>query len=93
MTTAQDSLLIQAFALVIKAKRRDLGISQEELAWRAGVDRTFVARLEVGRNQPSLSVLFALAEGLATPVEELIGETVRRLKIERRLARSAKAGQ
>lgn len=75
MTAARDLSLIQAFAMVVKAKRHALGISQEELAWRAGIDRTFVARLEVAQNQPSLSVLFALGKGLDASVEELILET------------------
>lgn len=77
MTAVRDLSLIQAFAMVVKAKRRALGISQEELAWRACIDRTFVARLEVAQNQPSLSVLFALAKGLDAPVEDLILETVK----------------
>lgn len=85
MTAVRDLSLIQAFAAAVKARRHALGISQEELAWRAGVDRTFVARIELAQNQPSLSVLFALGNGLNTPVDDLIKDTVRRHKTTAKL--------
>lgn len=82
MTAARDPLLINAFAAAIKSRRADMGWSQEELAWRAGVDRTFIARLESCRNQPSLSVVFALAEALKVSVSVLMTETQYRFEIE-----------
>ena len=63
---------MDAFAIELKTRRRALGISQEELAHRSKVNRTFVARMESGQNQPSLSVLFLLCEGLGIKPEELM---------------------
>jgi len=40
------------------------GVSQEELAHRAGIGLTNIARLETAANQPSLSVLFCLCDAL-----------------------------
>jgi len=82
MTAARDPLLINAFAAAIKSRRAAMGWSQEELAWRAGVDRTFIARLESCRNQPSLSVVFALAEALKVSVPNLMADTQCRFEIE-----------
>jgi transcriptional regulator with XRE-family HTH domain len=82
MTAARDPLLINAFAAAIKSRRATMGWSQEELAWRAGVDRTFIARLESCRNQPSLSVVFALAEALKVSSATLMSDTQCRFEIE-----------
>jgi predicted transcriptional regulator len=68
MTAARDPLLISALAATIKSRRATMGWLQEELAWRTGVDRTLIARLESCRNQSSLSVVFALAEALKVSV-------------------------
>lgn len=80
MHASRNPDLLNAFAIELKVQRNLLGISQEELAHRAGVDRTFVARLELGQNQPSLSVLFRLCEGLVVKPEKLIELTAVRLQ-------------
>ncbi|MEH3085456.1 MAG: helix-turn-helix transcriptional regulator [Xylophilus ampelinus] len=72
MTQARDEALLAAFASVLKDIRRDCGFSQEQLALRAGVDRTFVGKLESGRNQPSLAVLFKLADASSVEPEEFV---------------------
>lgn len=48
----------------IKAARRAVGMSQEALALQADVDRTYVSQLERGIANPSLFVLFRLANVL-----------------------------
>lgn len=45
-----------------------LGFSQEELAWRAGLNRTYVTDVERGSRNLSLSTLEKLAEALNTPL-------------------------
>jgi predicted transcriptional regulator len=81
MHTSRNLELMNAFAIELKVQRNALGISQEELAHRAGVDRTFVARLEVAQNQPSLSVLYKLCEGLGIKPEAMLSLTTMRLEI------------
>ena len=73
----------QAVAAEVKALRGLIGISQEELAFRAGVHRTYIARLEVASTQPSFSVTFQLAEALAVEPEDLVKA------VRLRVARSA----
>jgi len=62
------------FGGVIKKHRQQLGISQEELAYRADIDRTFVSRLERGVRQPTITTLIQLARALNVPAAELVGE-------------------
>jgi transcriptional regulator with XRE-family HTH domain len=72
MTRVRDDALLQAFAAVLRDLRHELGLSQEQLALRASVDRTFVGKLESGRHQPSLAVVFKLAQAAGTTPVQLI---------------------
>ena len=61
-----------------------LALSQEMLAVDAGIDRTYVSRLERGLENPTLAVLEKLARAFASDIEELFrvpraGETAQRL--------------
>ncbi|WP_298930926.1 helix-turn-helix transcriptional regulator [uncultured Ramlibacter sp.] len=72
MRKPADAKLIQALAAEIKSRRSTLGISQEELAHRAGLNRTFVGKIEIAATQPSFTVLFGLATALNVTVVELV---------------------
>lgn len=80
MRTTQNLDLMQAFAMEVKARRGELGISQEELAHRADVNRTFVAKVELAQNQPSLTVLYKLSTGLEVELPELLRLALLRYK-------------
>jgi len=82
MRKTQDVPVLRAAAAEIKARRGQLNISQEELAHRADVHRSFVARLEVAETQPSLAVLFRLAAALDADVGELTSAIARRCRLE-----------
>lgn len=84
MRKAQDEPILRAAAAEIKARRGQLNISQEELAHRAGVHRSFVARLEVAETQPSLAVLFRLAAALDIDVGEMTKAIDKRYRMEMR---------
>jgi transcriptional regulator with XRE-family HTH domain len=59
----------------ILIKHRTLAkISQEELADRAGIHRTYVSQIERGLKSPTLSVLFQIARSLNTTASVLIAE-------------------
>lgn len=56
------------FGRAVRLRRHDLGLTQEELAWRAGLNRTYVTDVERGSRNLSLSTLEKLAEALKTPL-------------------------
>lgn len=72
MTRVRDEILLNALANVLRSLRSELGISQEQLALRANVDRTFVGKLESARHQPSLAVVFKLSQALGKTPEQLV---------------------
>jgi transcriptional regulator with XRE-family HTH domain len=85
MRSDLDFALLRSFAAELKARRAVLGISQEQLALRAEVNRTFVGKIETGVNQPSLAVMYRLSEGLECELPELLASVVKRYRREIRL--------
>ena len=65
----------QIFGDVLRRYRSEKNISQEELAFQAGVDRTFVSRLERGISQPTITTLIGLGQALGVSAAELVRET------------------
>jgi CheY-like chemotaxis protein len=55
----------------IKSGRSKLGISQEELAYRAGLHRTYISDLERGARNPSIESVEKLAQALQVSVSML----------------------
>ena len=86
MRATQNLDLMKAFAAEVKARRGVLGVSQEELAHRSDVNRTFVAKVELAQNQPSLTVLHKLSMGLEMELPELLRLTLQRYEQLRRPA-------
>jgi transcriptional regulator with XRE-family HTH domain len=64
-----------AFGHVLRDYRQKAGLSQEELAGRADVDRTYVSLLERGLRQPTLESLFRLAKALAVAPATMVSKT------------------
>ena len=62
------------FGIVLKNYRKKLGISQEDLAERCKLDRTFISLLERGKRRPTLNTVFTLAKKLDIKPYELIQE-------------------
>lgn len=56
---------------IIREKRKELGLSQEELAKRCGVARQTVNAIENNKYDPTLSLAFSLAKELQLTVDEL----------------------
>jgi len=66
--------LIAAFAEVLKRKRKAAGLSQEELAFRAGISTSYVSLLETRNRQPTLTVLGAICRHLGVSMAEMLAE-------------------
>ncbi len=55
----------------VRALRKDLGLSQEELGKRCGVSRQTINAIENQKYDPSLPLAFQLARILGTTVDAL----------------------
>lgn len=66
----------QVLAANMKRLRRAVGLSQEELALRAGLDRTYISSLERCQYAASVDVLAKLAQELGVTPAELLGPNV-----------------
>jgi transcriptional regulator with XRE-family HTH domain len=71
----EDSTLAVSFGRAVRNRRRNLGLSQEELAWRGEVNRSYVTDIERGARNPSLRTIARLAEALQMPLSALLRET------------------
>jgi transcriptional regulator with XRE-family HTH domain len=60
------------FGMQVKRLRKKAGLSQAALAFKAKLSPGYLARLEVGRHDPTLTTLKKLAKALGVPVTELL---------------------
>ena len=63
---------LKAFGSLARNHREKLGISQEELAVRSNLDRTYISGIERGVRNPSLTALVSLARGLNISFSKLV---------------------
>jgi len=56
----------------IKKYRKELKITQDEVAYKVGISRAYMGFIEQGRNTPSLKVLQKIARVLKTSAFELL---------------------
>ncbi|MGE3797383.1 MAG: helix-turn-helix domain-containing protein [Thermomicrobiales bacterium] len=66
-----SSIHIQ-FGKAVRTARLSAGLSQEALATKAGIHRTYVSSVELGKVRIGLEVAHRLAAGLGVPLNELI---------------------
>jgi transcriptional regulator with XRE-family HTH domain len=59
------------FGRAIRRRRRELDLSQEELAERAELHRNYVSGIETGTRNPSLKNIEKLAKALDTSIARL----------------------
>ena len=55
----------------IKKRRKELGLTQQELADRLNMSLNFVGKIEVAFSKPSLDTLIEIAKALDTTVSKL----------------------
>ncbi len=61
----------RALGKKVRARRKKLGYSQEELAHRAGVHATYLSAIERGERNPALENLHAIAYALGVALADL----------------------
>lgn len=63
-----------SFGQAVRGRRLRLGLSQEDLADRAALDRTYVSGVERGRRNPTLMVMQRLAAALEIDLAKLVAQ-------------------
>lgn len=64
--------LAEKFGREVRERRRELRLSQEKFAEKAGIHRTYVSSIELGKVDPSLRVANDVAEALDLKLSELV---------------------
>lgn len=64
----------KAFGAVLRRMRKERGWTQENLAARADIERTFVSFLERGLRQPTLTSILKIAEALGVSAADIVGQ-------------------
>jgi transcriptional regulator with XRE-family HTH domain len=62
----------KSFAEVLREIRQEKGLSQEALADKAGLHRTYISQVERGLKSPSLRSLEQIAQALGVPASALL---------------------
>ncbi len=70
----RSSTVIKCFGSSVRKLRHGLEISQEELAERADLHRTYIADVERGVRNPTLLTIKKLAKGLGVSAADLLSE-------------------
>jgi transcriptional regulator with XRE-family HTH domain len=63
---------VERVAMRVKEWRERRGMTQEQLAAKAGISRGYLARLETARQDPKLSTLEKLAKALKVDIAKLL---------------------
>jgi len=69
----------RAFGQALRSLRTKRKWSQTDLALRADVDRNYISLIELGKNSPSVRLLFRLCDALNTSPADLLKDVERRL--------------
>jgi transcriptional regulator with XRE-family HTH domain len=62
----------QALGLAVKARRVELGLTQEGLSLRSGLHQRWISNVETGKRNPSYASLRRLAAWLELSASELV---------------------
>jgi transcriptional regulator with XRE-family HTH domain len=74
LKTMQELAIISTVAENVRRVRKAAGLSQEELALSAEVDRTYISQVERGKRNITVVVLDRLARAMRTTAAELVSD-------------------
>jgi len=64
--------ICEGFGANLRRIRRKRGFTQEELAFRVGMDVSYLSELENGRKEPCLRKMKEISQGLEVALTELL---------------------
>lgn len=74
-STSSANARLRLFGDLVREHRHRIGLSQEALALRAGINRSYYASLEAGRRNASLETICRLALALGCDAADLVRGT------------------
>ncbi|HVE45970.1 MAG TPA: helix-turn-helix transcriptional regulator [Acidimicrobiales bacterium] len=74
MASVDRQAVLTAVGGIIASRRHSSGLSQEQLAERCGLHRTYIGAVERGIRNPTVTTLAHLALGLSCSASELLAE-------------------
>lgn len=69
----------ELFGAAVRRRREKQGLSQEDFADKAGIHRTYVSSIELGKVQVGIGVALKLAVALEVPLSKIWKEVEARL--------------
>lgn len=64
---------------LLRDARENAGLTQEQLAFQAGVDRTYVSQLEHDKKSPTVQMLFRLCQAMGASPSKIIANFEKQL--------------
>lgn len=72
MPSDEADTFLNFLSQLMKAKRLELGLSQDQLANTSGIDRATISRWEAKERVPSIMALYDMAQAMDSPLHELV---------------------
>ena len=66
--------ILEKIGAIVVARRKELNLTQEDLAYAANIDRTYVGYVENGKQNITISMLFKLASALKMEVKDFFND-------------------
>lgn len=77
MPATRSQSIERAFGAAVRRRRTELKLSQEALAAKGSLHRTYVSQIERGVKSPSLDSMSRLATALELGLDDLMGRALR----------------
>lgn len=71
----------------LRKARDTAALSQEQLAFDAGLDRTYISHLENNKKSPTVDTLFKICRALKVPASEILARVERDISARPRKSR------
>ena len=68
---SKKTKILIAFGEIVREKRKERGLSQEDLAFKADLHRTYIGMIERAEKNITLENINKIAKALDTPISEL----------------------
>jgi transcriptional regulator with XRE-family HTH domain len=79
-----DASGLSAISKNIRQLRKERALSLESLAERSGVSKAMLSQIEKGKVNPTIGILWKIAEGLGVQLRDLISAEERRLRFDQK---------